>query len=257
LLRWFTSYTRRYLARNMHGVRLLRGSRPAEIPPGPLVVVLNHPSWWDPLVCLMLAGLFPDRVHSAPIEADALKRYRFFARLGFFGIEPGTPRGARTFLRTATELLRQSGAALWVTVQGRFADVRERPLRLKAGVGHLLRRLEGGTVLPLALEYPFWNERGPEALACFGTPIAIESGVNRSVADWMEAIDSGLSTAMDTLAAAACRRDETLFEPLLGGKVGVGGVYDLWRRLKAWLSGQRFDARHGNETPTAAMGGAP
>jgi phytoene desaturase len=254
LLRWFTSYTRRYLSRNFHGVRLLRGTRPAELPPGPLVVVLNHPSWWDPLVCLMLTGLFPERVHSAPIEADALKRYRFFGRLGFFGVEPGTPQGALTFLRTSTELLRQPGAALWVTAQGRFADPRARPLRLKAGVGHLLRRLDSGTVLPLALEYPFWNERCPEALAGFGAPIPIEPG--RSAEAWMETIETGLTAAMDTLAAAACRRQADLFEPLLGGKVGVGGVYDLWRRLKAWLCGKHFDAAHSIETPVPVGGGA-
>jgi phytoene desaturase len=255
LLRGFTSYTRRYLARNFRAVRVLRGTRPTALPPGPVVVVLNHPSWWDPLVCLVLTSLFPDRIHSAPIEADALQRYRFFARLGFFGVEPGTPHGALAFLRTASDLLRQDGAAMWITVQGRFADARERPLRLKAGVGHLLRRLDHGTVLLLALEYPFWNERCPEALASFGTPIPITAG--RSVADWMDTIASGLRGAMDALAAAACRRDPDLFEVLLGGKVGVGGVYDLWRRLKAWLHGQRFEAAHGTDTPVPAVGGAP
>ena len=31
------------------------------MPDGPLIVVLNHPSWWDPLVGLVLAELIPDR----------------------------------------------------------------------------------------------------------------------------------------------------------------------------------------------------
>ncbi len=45
----------------------------------------------DPLICLRLAAeLFPDRTHYGPIDAQALGRYRFFEKLGFFGVEAGT-----------------------------------------------------------------------------------------------------------------------------------------------------------------------
>ena len=50
-------------------------------PDGPLIVVLNHPSWWDPLVGLVLTELFPDRAHYFPMDAHALQRYRIFQRL--------------------------------------------------------------------------------------------------------------------------------------------------------------------------------
>src|ERR1700730_8958698 len=93
LLRMFGTYAERYLARQFHAVRLSRGARP-EGPAArgrPLIVYLTHPSWWDPLVCLAIANAtVPDRRHYAPIEAEALARYPFFERLGFFGIESGT-----------------------------------------------------------------------------------------------------------------------------------------------------------------------
>ena len=83
LVRFFTRHVKRfYLARNFHAVRLSRSGRPAPVPDGPLIVVLNHPSWWDPLVGLVLTELFPDRAHFAPMDADALRRYRIFERLG-------------------------------------------------------------------------------------------------------------------------------------------------------------------------------
>lgn len=254
LVRLFTRYARRYLARNFHAVRLA-GGRPAGLPEGPLVVVLNHPSWWDPLLGVILAELFPGRTHYAPIEAAALGRYRFFRKLGFFGVEPGTTRGAIEFLRNATTLLREPDAVLWVTAQGRFADPRERPLGLRAGIGHLAHRLEGGTVLPLALEYPFWEERYPEALARFGQPIPIGHGRDRSVSEWMTTIESGLTAALDALAQDALSRDPDRFETLIGGSAGVGGVYDLWRRLRALLGGKRFRAAHGDTTAVPAGGG--
>jgi 1-acyl-sn-glycerol-3-phosphate acyltransferase len=255
LVRGFTRYVRRYLRRHFHAVRLAQGGRPEAPAEGPLVIVLNHPSWWDPLVAAVLAGLFPGREHYAPIEAAALARYRFFERLGFFGVQPGTAQGAREFLRNGAAILARPNSALWVTAQGEFTDARQRPVRLRAGVGHLLRRLEGGVVLPLALEYPFWQERFPEALARFGAPIPIGRGRDRSVEEWMGRIETGLTAAQDALAADALSRDPRRFEVLLGGKAGVGGLYDCWRRLRAWLRGERFQATHAAEEPATALGG--
>jgi 1-acyl-sn-glycerol-3-phosphate acyltransferase len=247
LTRLFARYARRYMQRNFHAVRLARAGRPAEPDGEPLVVVLNHPSWWDPLFGLVLSELFPHYKHYAPVEQAALAKYPFMERLGAFGIESGTRRGALAFLHRGLAALAQPHAALWVTAQGEFTDPRRRPVRLRAGVGHLLRRLDGGVVLPLALEYPFWQERFPEALAHFGPPIPIGRGRDRSAAEWVACLEAALGEAQDALAAAACRRAPEAFEVLVGGKAGVGGVYDLWRRLKALLRGERFRAAHGDE----------
>ena len=90
LVRFFTRHVKRfYLARDFHAVRLSKSGIPGPVPDGPLIIVLNHPSWWDPLVGLVLAELFPDRAHYAPMDANALGRYRIFERLGMFGVEPG------------------------------------------------------------------------------------------------------------------------------------------------------------------------
>jgi 1-acyl-sn-glycerol-3-phosphate acyltransferase len=219
------------------------------------VIVLNHPSWWDPLVGAVLAELLPGREHYVPIEAAALARYRIFERLGFFAVQPGTRAGAREFLCTGAAVLARPNAALWVTAQGEFTDPRQRPVRLRAGVGHLLRRLAGAVVLPLALEYPFWQERSPEALARFGAPIPVGRGRDRPVEEWMRLLESGLTVAQDALAADALSRDPQAFEVLLGGQAGVGGLYDLWRRLRAWLRGERFQAAHEVDDPATAFGG--
>ena len=50
---------------------------------------------------------------------------------------------------------------------------------------------------------------------------------------------------MDSLAADSMRREESLFEDLLTGRTGVGGLYDGWRRLLATARGERFRAAHG------------
>lgn len=257
LTRAFTGYVKRcQLARHFHAVRLSKAGRPEPAADGPLIVVLNHPSWWDPLVGLALTELFPGRAHYAPMDAGALRRYRFFARLGMFGVEAGTPRGAREFLRTGRAILARPGNVLWVTAQGRFVDARTRPPAVQPGVAHLVRGLERATVLPLALEYPFWDERYPEALARFGPPLVVERGADRTVAQWRERLDGLLAETQDALAAEAARRDPAAFETLVGGRAGVGGVYDGWRRLRALLRGERFRPEHG-AGPLLPLPGGP
>jgi 1-acyl-sn-glycerol-3-phosphate acyltransferase len=251
LIRLFKVYLRAwYLPRNFHAVRLSRAGGLPPIPDGPLIIVSNHPSWWDPCILSLLTDQLPNRRHFAPIDAAALAQYRFFRRLGMFGIEPGTAAGARKFLRTAQQLLETSDAALWVTAQGRFADVRERPVRLQGGVGHLAARLGRGTILPLALEYAFWQERFPEALARFGKPIRIHEGV--SAGQWTRLIERGLESTQDDLAAEAIQQNAELFDSLLTGQAGIGGVYDLWRRCRARWRGEIFTPEHGSLTRRSA-----
>ena len=42
-------------------------------------------------------------------------------------------------------------------------------------------------------------------------------------------------------------RTEDGFRTLLRGRTGIGGVYDINRRLKAWASGRKFDSAHGDD----------
>jgi 1-acyl-sn-glycerol-3-phosphate acyltransferase len=211
-------------------------------------VFLNHAAWWDPLVCIILAErLFPRRASYAPIEAGALGRYRFMERLGLFGIDPKTRSGGLRFLRVSRAILACPDTALWITPEGRFADPRLRPVRFRPGLAHIARSLRSGVLLPLAIEYPFWEERLPETLARFGDPIQIGDQHARNVAGWTSLLEAQLRAAQDALAAEAIRRDVEDFEVLLRGRAGVGGVYDVWRRLVARLRGKAFSPEHGED----------
>lgn len=256
LIAAFRRYVRWYLPRHFSAVRLARdgflppavlsrdiqtaGSR--SLADKPVVVVLNHPSWWDPLICLVLSDLFPGRNHFAPIDAEALKQYRFFARLGFFGIRPRSVGGARIFLLTGEAILNDPRSMLWVTAQGRFADVRERPLILEGGVGHLLARCPHAVALPLAIELTFWNERLPEALGRFAEPMQFDGPM--SPKQWTRALEAALEHNLDALAEAAQRRDSEAFVTLLRGRQSVAFFYDLWRATRDLLTGKSLQRGH-------------
>jgi len=245
LYRGFVRYCRWYVPRQFNAIRLAKPGFPGYPAEEPVLIYMNHPSWWDPLVGLLLAEEgFAERSHYAPIDAAALKQYAFFGKLGFFGIEPDTPTGGRKFLRMGRRIMAEPQAALWVTAEGHFTDPRQRPVRLRPGVAHLAKHLTHGHIVPLALEYPFWEEKYPEALACFGDPIAIESQTARTTKHWHAKLTEALEHTMNRLSTLAMRREPVDWLTLLSGRAGTSVTYDLWRSVRARLRGEPFHVAH-------------
>lgn len=245
--RWFGWYGRRYIRKHFDGMRIMHDGLPPRCEGRAMVVYSNHPSWWDPMAAIVMADwAYRDRRHYAPIDAAMLQKYGIFKRLGFFGVEKETARGAAAFVRISAAILEQRQSCLWVTAQGEFTDVRSRPIVLRAGVAHLARRLEDIALVPAAIEYPFWNERLPEVLVRFGEPIYTAEHPGQSVEQWQARLTMALTSAADKLAIAAKERDASVFETILTGKGGTSVVYDAWRRARAWCGGEKYSSRHGN-----------
>ena len=248
LLRWFTWYCRGYLRRHFHSLRVSRAGLPPDNTGLPLGIYTNHASWWDPLVGLVIKDtFFSDRSLFTPIDAAMLARYRMFAKLGFFGVEQHGRRGAVQFLRTSEAILQSPQHLLAVTPQSRFADVRERPVRFQAGLGHLATRVERAVFLPMATEFVFWEERLPEILVRFGEPVEVrrEHATAFTHDYWTGLFEQKLEANQDALSIEAQRRGPSEFQTLLLGGAGQGGIYDLWRALKARLRGESFTREHG------------
>ncbi len=214
---------------------------------GPVLIYSNHSSWWDPLVFLFVARhIFPGYVGFGPMDAIALQKYSFMQRLGIFGIESGTLSGARRFLHVCENLLARPQVMLWVTAQGRFADPRRRPLVLQPGIAHLAKRSPGLTMIPLAIEYPFWVERCPEIVVQFGEPMLAEECTDMTVSDLLMRQTTKLSMTMDQLAENVITQNPESFNTLLCGSEGVGGAFDAFKQFKASLTGQSYTKAHGD-----------
>jgi 1-acyl-sn-glycerol-3-phosphate acyltransferase len=236
---------RGYFRRHFHGVRAIGAERFVH-EGSPLIVYANHSSWWDPMVSILLADrLMRGRKHYAPMDAAALERYGILKKLGIFPVAMNSPRGAAQFLRTGSAILAQGGV-LWVTPQGKFVDARDRPLDFKPGLAALASRvastLGGCVVLPLAIEYPFWDERLPECLLRFGEQVRVAAG---ETPDEVEVrLKCGLVETMDALRDAAVRRDAGCFETLAEGTAGTGGFYALGERIRALVRRREYSAEH-------------
>ncbi len=237
-----------YLKRHFHSLAIERNSRhDLKITAGlPLIVYANHPSWWDPLVAHYLnLRLFSERQFYAPIDADALAQYQVFAKLGFYGVNMNCVSGAAAFLKQSLGIARARGTAIWITPEGRFADVRDHQAELMPGLAHLCTRLDDGWVLPLALEYVFWEERLPHCLTKLGEPFRIGDHQDRRKSQWQQLLTERLRNTQIALAELTQARSSEPFDPLLRGKRGAGTLYDTSRRLRAWMTGREFRAAHG------------
>lgn len=242
-LGWFTWYIRRFLRQHFHAVHL-RSPELLDVPGDqPAFVYVNHASWWDPLVGLLISReRLPDWTHYGAMDQDALESYRFFRRLGFFGVERGSPRGALEFLRVVDDLGSRPRTMIWITPQGRYADVRERPIRLMPGLSRMVSRLQTGTLIPLAIEYPFWEERLPEITASFGEPIRVADLAGLSAEQIEQRLGQQLSNLQDELADLVIRRQRHAFDVILSGRQGIGSVYGYWRAVRAKLTGRNWES---------------
>jgi len=241
-LHFFRRYASRFLAKNFHVVRLLNLSMKDKHLPdlkkiagtnGPIIIAANHPSWWDPIIAIFLgARLGRKQSHFAPIEDAMLQRYGVFRNLGFYGIQKNSFSGLKDFLAIGNFILEKPDSVIWMTPQGDFVDPRVKPLKIKKGLANLATKHPQATILPLGLEYIFWNDKKPEILLNFGTPFQAEE--NQSPADFHERIEHEMTATIEKLKAASIRRNTDDFISLLGGSAGVGGFYGWLQRMRGY-----------------------
>lgn len=235
----------RFFRKHMRAVRVAKWGMPGEYGARPIVVFANHPGWWDGVAFMLLSqALFVPRRMYIPMDKAALDRYPFMRRIGVFGIETGSPRGAIAFLKVAKDVLGAPDRMLWMNAPGRFSDVRERPVPIAPGMTRLPEFAPDAVFVPLALDYPFWTERKAEMLCAFGAPIEGRTLEAMDRDARAVALSEALAATMDRLAGDAIARDPARFETLLRGREGMGGIFQLWRRIVAAARGQRYDPRH-------------
>jgi 1-acyl-sn-glycerol-3-phosphate acyltransferase len=244
----FRRIVRGYFRRHFHGVRISRGDGFEALGGAisPLIIYANHGSWWDPMIAILLAERWmPSRRHFAPMDAEALQRYGILKYVGIFPVEINTRRGAVQFMRNGETIL-SGGGVLWVTPQGQFIDSRVRPLQFKPGMAELAARVAGKlgecNLLPLGIEYPFWDERLPECLVHVGEVVRVVAGA--SAEDIQVRAITALENAMDQVQSMAVRRDASLFQALAPGTAGAGGFYGWAQTMKSAVFRRASVFRH-------------
>ncbi|MBX3354976.1 MAG: lysophospholipid acyltransferase family protein [Phycisphaeraceae bacterium] len=195
---------------------------------GPVIVLINHPSWWDPMVLTFLWGLFlRPRVPMAPMDARELRRFRIFTRIGVFGLDPDNPHSVRLLMAESERIWsKEAQAVLMITPQGHFTDPRQ-PIELRPGAALVAARRPRVAVLAVAVEYPFWSSKKPEVLLrARRVPNPGESSPRK----WLESMSQTMADNGAALASLTMARSARPFETLIDGE-RPRGPYALWLRL--------------------------
>lgn len=250
LFNGFYKFCRYYMRKHFHAVAVDRrafATAPLDSNT-PLICYANHPGWWDPIIAIHLCqSCFAGRRFYAPIDAEALKKYGIFAKLGFYGIDTHSLHGAANFLKVSRRILAEPNTSIWITPEGRFADPRDHEATLMPGLAHLALQNENVVLVPLAIEYVFWEERLPEALMRFGAPIPAKELQGLSKEECSTFLTTRLRETQHALAESAIARRSEDFEIQLSGKTGTFSFYDWFRSLRGKWRGQKVELQHGSK----------
>lgn len=241
----FCRFTTRMVRKNFHcfAVQGLENLSSIASSNSSLIVYANHIGWWDPIVAMLMRKKYmPDRVFYAPIDAKALEAYAVFRQLGFYGLKLDTFAGASEFLKTSRALLADPKSSVWITPEGDFCDCRDQDRPFMPGLAHLAATTSNTIFVPLAIEYPFWQEPKPMIATRFGEPLSFAPGVSK--AHCGTKIFESMRETQRQLAQSVMRRNFSEFEFVVAPKSQRLGLYDNLRAWKAWFQGRSFDPSH-------------
>jgi hypothetical protein len=234
--RVFAAMVARKVRGAFHTVRLAQGSREvlASVDRGErsALVVLNHASWWDPILALIIAReFFPSRAPYGPMDRDELQRFGILKKVGIFGIDPDDAASLEAMRTYLVELAaREPRCALVLTPQGHFADVRDDVIP-RPGAAAMAATLAPDRAVSIAIEYGFWVDQKPEI---FVRAASIDCASGGTLA-WQRRITAAMRENQAALATIVRARDAAAFEPIsrafAAKTTGTNPMYDLWLRL--------------------------
>lgn len=229
---FFARYVRWRTRRCFHAVRISQPEvlRAADGDGAPLIVMMNHPGWWDPLVgVLVQQALLRGRPGMAPMDQTQLEKFRFFRHLGLFGIDPDEKKNKAAMLEYVhRQWATRPRTVLWITPQGRFADVRAE-LALRPGAAVIAARTPGVRVVSLSIEYSFWLDQRPEM---FLRLARVSPPEKPSIPHWHRALKAGMGANAAALAELVIARDPGAFESLLESRAGINPAMNLLLKLR-------------------------
>lgn len=169
-VRFFRWFAGRKLRGAMDGV-YVRGldTLRRRLAEGPVIVALNHASWWDILLIIWLDGLV-DADARAVMDARNLRRLPYFGLIGAVSLDRQDKAQGRRDLAGIATLLDRPNRLVFIYPQGRHRPTGIRPLGLKPGVRSLAAAAQV-PVVPISVQYGFRETEKITATIDIGAPL--------------------------------------------------------------------------------------
>lgn len=209
---------------------------------GPLILYLNHSSWWDGYLMyvihrIVLRGRFDSYLL---MEERQLRAYRFFTWSGAFSINRQDPEDTRRSQAYAVELLRggRRPRALYIFPQGRIVHPDQRPIRTYPGIARIVAQAGPVTLCPVAMRCEFLSQQLPHAFIRIGPAHRPACPTDETAT--LEEITARLTTACDALRDDVVGERRDRYQPLLRGRRGIDQRFDAFLRLLPKRQRQRL-----------------
>lgn len=172
----------RFALRRHFSSILVRGSLPRTR--APLLVAVQHVSWWDPVLLFHVVRTRLDGEHVVMTDEASLQRLPF---VGWLDAIEANRRQPIVSLRSALRRLHEPFARLWVTPAGRMEHGDSQQVSCERFADWLAMRARV-PVVAVALRYDAGEQRRPIARVSFGDARMVDraGGVQSLLADEVE-----------------------------------------------------------------------
>jgi 1-acyl-sn-glycerol-3-phosphate acyltransferase len=139
------------------------------------IYYLNHTSWWDGLIPLLLNRKLFRQNARAMMEDKQMREHGLFKRIGAFSVNLENPRSAVRSLRYAVESMKRPHSSLFIYPEGKIVPFSIEKPDFKKGLGWIVSQCPDVDVVPIGIYIDHSKSDKPELFMKIGTVLKFES----------------------------------------------------------------------------------
>jgi chlorobactene lauroyltransferase len=170
---WFISlfdiYVRNLFWRKFHRIWVVQNYYPDT--KSKTIYYLNHTSWWDGLIPLLLNRKLFRQNARAMMEDKQMHEHGFFKKIGAFSVNLENPRGVISSLRYAAESMNRENASLFIYPEGKIVPYSVKKPDFKKGLAWIVSKCPDSDVVPVGILIHTARSHKPEMFIRIGEPV--------------------------------------------------------------------------------------
>jgi chlorobactene lauroyltransferase len=142
------------------------------------IYYLNHTSWWDGLIPLLLNQKIFKQKARAMMEDRQMRQHRFFSKIGAFSVNLENPRSAVKSLRYAVESMERPNSCLFIYPEGKIVPFTGDRPSFKKGLGWISNQCPEVDVVPVGICIHTARHDKPELFIRIGEPVKADHSLD-------------------------------------------------------------------------------
>lgn len=145
------------------------------------IYYLNHTSWWDGLIPLLLNQKYFHQNARAMMEYKQMREHPFFKKIGAFSVNPDDPRSSVRSLRYAVESINRPNSSLFIYPEGKIVPFSSEKPQFRKGLGWISNQCPEVEVVPIGIYLHTARYDKPELFICVGKAVPVDHSMDSSV----------------------------------------------------------------------------